>query len=69
MVQGQIQDSLMGSSYLQRGFDLLILSANLLIFPDFLKLLRENDIILSQRVIRGNHLNPPGSATVVTYQF
>ena len=48
----------MGGSYLQRGFDLLILPDYLLIFPNFLKILHENEIILSQRGVQANHLNP-----------
>ena len=36
-------------SNLQRGFDLLILLDMLLIFPAFLKILYENEIIMSQK--------------------
>ena len=42
----------------KEGFDLLILPEFLLIFPDFLKILNENKIILSQRGVGANHLNP-----------
>ena len=38
------------------GFDLLILPDYLLIFPDFLKILHENEIF-SQRGVWANHLN------------
>ena len=38
-----------GGSIYKRGFDLLILPDYLLIFPDFLKILHENEIIFSQR--------------------
>ena len=47
----------MGVTYLQRGVDLLILPDYLLIFPDFLKILHENEIVLSQGGVQGNHLN------------
>ena len=55
--QGQIQDFLKGGSNLQRGFHLLILTDYLLIF---LKILHENEMILSQK---GFGQTPSGSAT------
>ena len=43
--EGRIQDFLIGGSYLQRGFNLLNFSDNLLIFPDF----SANELIRSRR--------------------
>ena len=49
MVQGRIQDFLIGGLNLQRGFDLLVVADYLLIFLIFLKILHEKGIVLSQR--------------------
>ena len=45
-----------GVQILQRGVKSLILAANLLIFLDFLKILHENEIIMSQRGLQVNPL-------------
>ena len=54
----------MGVHIYNGGFNLFILPDYLLFFPDFLKTLHENEIIVSQRGVRVNHLNPSGFATV-----
>ena len=51
-------------SYLPRGLDLLISPGYSLIFPDFLKILHENKIILTQRGFEQTTLTTSGSATV-----
>ena len=57
---GRIQDFLIWGSKLQRGLDLLIVPNFLLFFPDFLKILHENGIILSRRgVFSEPPLDPP----------
>ena len=49
VIQGRIHDSLMEVHVDKGGFDLLILPDYSLLFPDFVKNHRENEIILSQR--------------------
>ena len=47
-IQGRVQDVLIGRSNLHRGFDLLTLPDFHYFFQIFLKILFENEIILSK---------------------
>ena len=62
IIQGRIQDFLIGGSNLQKGFDLLIVPDYFLFFP---KILHENGIILSQRGFEPTPWTPSGSAIVI----
>ena len=59
MFQGRIQDFFIGGSNLQRGVDLLIVPDYLLFFLNFLEILHENGIILSQRGVGGGFERAP----------